>query len=127
MKKPITVVFFIYFLGSGGAGRTFLNILNNIDQDKFRPVLVTCNYEGSYEPFLNKNIKFIKLDTKRLRKCYFSVSENHSKRASGHRFQYDSQLQCNRDFSTNIIVYTCEECHSGSGFPRWRPKNECQT
>lgn len=75
MKKPITVVFFIYFLGSGGAGRTFLNILNNIDQDKFRPVLVTCNYEGSYEPFLNKNIKFIKLDTKRLRKLIFPLAK----------------------------------------------------
>ncbi|MBR7554748.1 glycosyltransferase [Allobacillus sp. GCM10007491] len=75
MKKPITVVFFIYFLGSGGAGRTFLNILNNIDQDKFRPVLVTCNYEGSYEPFLNKNIKFIKLDTKRLRKSILPLAK----------------------------------------------------
>ena len=75
MKKPITVVFFIYFLGSGGAGRTFLNILNNIDRKKFRPVLVTCNYEGTYEPFLDEDIKFIKLKTKRLRKSILPLAK----------------------------------------------------
>lgn len=75
MDKRITIVFFIYYLGSGGAGRTFLNILNNIDRNKFRPILVTCNYDGSYEPYLSDDIKFIKLDTKRLRKSIIPLAK----------------------------------------------------
>ncbi|WP_027965250.1 glycosyltransferase [Halalkalibacillus halophilus] len=75
MDKKIKVVFFIYYLGSGGAGRTFLNILNNIDQERFEPVLVTCNFEGTYEPYLNENIRFIKLKSSRLRKAIIPLAK----------------------------------------------------
>ncbi|WP_419893035.1 glycosyltransferase [Oceanobacillus kimchii] len=69
------VVFFIYQMGSGGAARTMLNILNNIDLEAFEPVLVTCNYNGDYEKYLNEEIKFIKLPTKRLRSAILPLSK----------------------------------------------------
>lgn len=65
--KKVKVLFFIYQLGAGGAARTLLNVLNHIDQDKFEPVLVTLNYDGSYEQYLHDDITLIKLPTKRLR------------------------------------------------------------
>ncbi|WP_277674059.1 glycosyltransferase [Piscibacillus halophilus] len=74
-KKKIKVLFFIYYLGSGGAGRTFLNILNNIDRNRFEPILVTCNYEGNYESYLNQDIKFVKLPTKRLRSAIIPLAK----------------------------------------------------
>lgn len=54
-------------MGAGGAARTLLNILNHIDREKFTPVLVTLNYDGSYEQYLKSDVKVVKLPTKRLR------------------------------------------------------------
>lgn len=65
--KKVKVLFFIYQLGAGGAARTLLNVLNHIDKDQFEPVLVTLNYDGSYEQYLNNDVKVVKLPTKRLR------------------------------------------------------------
>ncbi|MFA1821456.1 glycosyltransferase [Virgibacillus oceani] len=73
--KKIKVIFFIYQMGAGGAARTMLNILNNIDRTKFMPVLVTLNYNGSYESYMNDDIKFIKLNTKRLRSAVFPLAK----------------------------------------------------
>lgn len=61
-------------MGSGGAARTLLNILNNIDRDKFTPILVTLNYNGDYEHSVKSDVKFIKLDTQRLRKAIFPLA-----------------------------------------------------
>jgi glycosyltransferase involved in cell wall biosynthesis len=66
-------MFFIYQLGGGGASRTILNIVNNLDQSKFIPVLVTLNFNGSYEKDLNSNVNFIKLPTKTLYKAIFQL------------------------------------------------------
>lgn len=73
--KTKRVIFFIYELGSGGAARTFLNIINNINRDKITPILVTLNYNGSYETYLDKDVKFIKLNTKRLRSAIIPLSK----------------------------------------------------
>jgi glycosyltransferase involved in cell wall biosynthesis len=62
-------------MGAGGAARTMLNILNNIDRTKFAPVLVTLNYNGSYESYINEDIKCIKLNTKRLRSAIFPLAK----------------------------------------------------
>jgi len=62
-------------MGAGGAARTMLNILNNIDNNKFEPILVTLNYDGSYEPYLHSDIKFIKLNTKRLRSAIIPLAK----------------------------------------------------
>lgn len=69
------ILFFIYQMGAGGAARTLLNILNNLDESKFIPTLVTLNYDGNYEKYLNENIKFIKLPTKRLRSAIFPLAK----------------------------------------------------
>ena len=62
-------------MGGGGAARTLLNIINNIDRTKFTPVLVTLNYDGSYEKYINEDVKFIKLKTKRLRSAILPLSK----------------------------------------------------
>ncbi|MEC5425939.1 glycosyltransferase [Virgibacillus sp. C22-A2] len=69
------VVFFIYQMGAGGAARTFLNIINNLDRSKFIPVLVTLNYNGNYEEYLKSDIKFIKLNTRRLRSAILPLAK----------------------------------------------------
>ncbi|MFD1609366.1 glycosyltransferase [Oceanobacillus luteolus] len=74
MKKK-RILFFIYQMGAGGAARTLLNILNNLDRTKFIPTLVTLNYDGNYEKDLNPDIKFIKLKTKRLRSAIFPLAK----------------------------------------------------
>lgn len=73
--QKVKIVFFIYQLGAGGAARTMLNILNNINREKFTPVLVTLDYEGNYEEHLNKDIKLVKLNTKRLRSAIFPLAK----------------------------------------------------
>ncbi|QKY70437.1 glycosyltransferase [Lentibacillus sp. CBA3610] len=73
--KKVKVIFFIYQMGAGGAARTMLNIINNLDRAKFEPVLVTLNYNGSYEDDLKSDITFIKLDTKRLRSAIFPLAK----------------------------------------------------
>ncbi|WP_339180257.1 glycosyltransferase [Oceanobacillus sp. FSL W7-1293] len=67
MGEKKKIFFFIYQLGSGGAARTMLNLLNNLDLEQFEPTLITLNYEGDYEKYLKKEITFIKLPTRRLR------------------------------------------------------------
>lgn len=69
------VLFFIYQMGAGGAARTFLNIINNIDRTKFTPILVTLDYNGSYETYIKDDIKVIKLPTKRLRSAIFPLAK----------------------------------------------------
>src|SRR5690625_1516639 len=74
MKKK-KVMFFIYQMGSGGAARTLLNILNHMNEHEFEPILVTLNFNGNYETYLKSNIKFIKLDTKRLRSAIIPLAK----------------------------------------------------
>lgn len=74
MKKT-KVLFFIYEMGAGGAARTLLNILNHIDKTRFEPVLVTLNYQGSYEKHLDPDIKFIKLEATRLRSAILPLAK----------------------------------------------------
>ncbi len=62
-------------MGAGGAARTLLNIINHLDRSRFTPVLVTLNYEGNYEAYLNSDIKFIKLNTKRLRSAIIPLAK----------------------------------------------------
>lgn len=60
-------MFFIYELGSGGAARTFVNITNHLNEQKFEPIIVTLNYDGSYERYMKDHVRLIKLDAQRLR------------------------------------------------------------
>lgn len=69
------IMFFIYELGGGGAARTMLNIINNMDRGKFDPVLVTLDYAGGYEAHLDPDVKFLKLGTKRLRHAVVQLAK----------------------------------------------------
>src|SRR5690625_7474682 len=62
-------------MGAGGAARTLLNILNHLDRNKFEPVLVTLDYNGSYEASLKSDVTFIKLETKRLRSAILPLAK----------------------------------------------------
>lgn len=75
MPKKKKVLFFIYQMGAGGAARTLLNIINHLNRDTFEPVLVTLNFDGSYEKYLKEDIKFIKLSTNRLRKSIIPLAK----------------------------------------------------
>lgn len=68
------VLFFIYQMGGGGAARTLLNIINNLDRKKFTPVLVTLNYNGTYEDQLKNDVQFIKVKSKRLSRSIFELA-----------------------------------------------------
>ena len=74
MMKKIRILFFIYQMGAGGAARTLLNIINNLDRSIFSPVLVTLNYNGSYEKEVKEDVIFIKLDTTRLSRSIFKLA-----------------------------------------------------
>jgi len=75
MPKKKKVLFFIYQMGAGGAARTLLNVLNHLDRQTFEPILVTLNFDGSYEKYLKEDIKFIKLSTNRLRKSIIPLAK----------------------------------------------------
>lgn len=62
-------------MGAGGAARTLLNIINNIDRLKFEPILVTLDFNGNYEDKVKSDITFIKLNTKRLRKAIIPLAK----------------------------------------------------
>ncbi|HLR01824.1 MAG TPA: glycosyltransferase [Virgibacillus sp.] len=74
MEKK-TVLFFIYKMGAGGAARTLLNIINNIDRDRFTPVLVTLDFNSDYEMNVDPDVIFIKLNKKRLRQAIFPLGK----------------------------------------------------
>lgn len=63
------IMFFIYRMGGGGAARTMLNIINHIDRTRFEPILVTLQFTYNYEQYVKKDVRFIKLQTNRLRKA----------------------------------------------------------
>ncbi|MBU9722706.1 MULTISPECIES: glycosyltransferase [Bacillaceae] len=73
--KKVKVLFFIYQMGAGGAARTLLNIINNLDRNKFEPHLVTLNFDGSYEQELKDDVIFIKLETQRLSRSIFRLAK----------------------------------------------------
>lgn len=71
-KKKI--IFFIYELGGGGAARTFVNIANHLNETIFEPIIVTLNYNGTYEKYVHPHVKIVKLPTKRLRSAILPFS-----------------------------------------------------
>ena len=72
--KKIKVLFFIYQMGAGGAARTLLNIINNLDRSKFQLILVTLDYDGSYESEVKDDVIFEKVNTKRLSRAIFKLA-----------------------------------------------------
>ena|SRR5690625_1455123 len=73
--KKIKIVFFIYRMGGGGAARTVLNIVNYINKKKFEPILVTLDFNYNYEQYINEEIRFVKLNTTRLRSSILPLAK----------------------------------------------------
>ncbi|NMA90754.1 MAG: glycosyltransferase [Amphibacillus sp.] len=71
----IKILFFIYQMGAGGAARTLLNIINNLDREKYQPVLVTLDYNGSYESEIKDDVIFKKVNTQRLSRSIFKLAK----------------------------------------------------
>lgn len=66
MKKKI--IFFLYTLSGGGAERTVINIINNLDKERFDITLVLgTNDNNDYIDFLPDDIDVKALDSKKLR------------------------------------------------------------
>lgn len=62
-------------MGAGGAARTLLNIINNLDREQFTPILATLDFDGNYEKDIKSDVTFIKLDETRLRKSIIPLSK----------------------------------------------------
>src|SRR5699024_8274017 len=46
-----------------------------MDRDLFEPIIVTLNYEGSYEKYLREDLRLVKIERKRLRSAIDSVRD----------------------------------------------------
>lgn len=69
------IMFFIYRMGGGGAARTMLNLINFLDRSKFEPILVTLDFTYDYEKYIEDDVAFIKLPTKRLRSSIIPLAK----------------------------------------------------
>lgn len=68
------ILFFLYSLSGGGAERTIVNIINNLDREKYEVILVLgTNKNNDYKNFLRKDIKIKVLDCKKLRYSLFKL------------------------------------------------------
>lgn len=62
MKRKIKILFVLPDLGGGGAERTVVNIVSNLDRDRFEPILVLCKMKGLYVDILPSDLKVIDLN-----------------------------------------------------------------
>lgn len=70
----LKIMFFLYSFSGGGAERTVLNILNNLDKTKFNPILVLgTKKDAPYLENMSSEIKIINLETSRLRKSLLAL------------------------------------------------------
>lgn len=73
MKKK-KIMFFLFTLSGGGAERTVVNIMNNLNKNKYDVVLVLGNRKNdAYSQLLDKKIRIIDLDLSRLRYSIFQL------------------------------------------------------
>lgn len=57
--KKISILFTIYYLGSGGAEKALINLLDMIDYDRYDVDLLLFEKKGLYLPQLNKNVNLL--------------------------------------------------------------------
>jgi glycosyltransferase involved in cell wall biosynthesis len=67
------VFFLIPSFRGGGAERVVLNIVNNLDKNKFEVCLITISGEGEYKELLSPEIRHFDLKEKRARKSVFKL------------------------------------------------------
>lgn len=77
MKTAIKpkILFILPSLGGGGAERTILNLINNLDRQRFKPQLAVLNLEGEYLDLLRKDIKVFDLKKSRARYAILELTK----------------------------------------------------
>ncbi|SDI42131.1 glycosyltransferase [Natribacillus halophilus] len=74
MRKKI--LFFLFSLSGGGAERTVINIINNLDKEKFEVLLILgTDQNNDYIDLLDKDIKIKFLNCSKLRFCATKLSK----------------------------------------------------
>lgn len=73
MNQPKKIYFLLPGLTFGGAERVIFTLCNELDRDRFRPVLVLFNAEGMPLHLLKKDVKVVDLKISRIRFALFSV------------------------------------------------------
>lgn len=69
------IMFFLYSLSGGGAERTVINIINNLNHSNFEVLLVLgTDKNNDYINLLNKNIRIRYLNSSKLRYCILKLS-----------------------------------------------------
>ncbi|SDO05795.1 glycosyltransferase [Alkalicoccus daliensis] len=70
----IKILFFMYSLSGGGAERTVVNIINNLNKEKYEAVIVLVKKENNvYLDLLSKHVSVIILNGDRLRGSIFKL------------------------------------------------------
>jgi glycosyltransferase involved in cell wall biosynthesis len=67
------VFFLIPSFRGGGEERVVLNIVNNLDKDKFEVGLITISGEGEYKGLLSSEVNYFDLQRKRARNAIFKL------------------------------------------------------
>lgn len=70
-----TILFIIPALTGGGSERVMINIITNIDYNKFKPILAILKKEGPFLKDIPKNIDIIDLKCKRTRYSFLKVAK----------------------------------------------------
>lgn len=66
----------MYSFSGGGAERTVLNIINNLNRNEFEPILVIgTNKDAPYLENLSKEVKIINLNARKLRHSWLALSK----------------------------------------------------
>ncbi|WP_010200269.1 hypothetical protein [Bacillus sp. m3-13] len=73
------ILFFLFSLGGGGAERTVINIINNLDKERFDIVLVLGTKKDSdYMHLVDSHVRIIVLGSKKLRYCLFKLKKTNN-------------------------------------------------
>jgi glycosyltransferase involved in cell wall biosynthesis len=93
MKDKIKILFTTYYLGSGGAEKALINLLDMMDYDRYEVDLLLFEHKGLYLSQLNKNVNLLPLipefDNIRRVKSYCKWAVLHGKPISaGKRVYY---------------------------------------
>lgn len=70
---PIDVLFFVTRLGTGGAEKHLLRVLNHLDRDQLRPLLAVARSGGSYEQFLHQDVELVCANRRQLPSSTLSI------------------------------------------------------
>ena len=73
MMKKVKILFFIHQLNSGGSQRILLNLVSNIDKNKYEVVLVVINNVGEFSSFSHSSVKLIDLKVKKVRNSILKI------------------------------------------------------